>query len=225
MRTTASADGHATATALWAEFVAPVRAFVGRRAPAGVDVDDVVQEIFLRVLRHLPATEAVERLDAWIFTIARTALIDAQRAHRRHVGRSTEVEPDALASDGTGDDDLAMVRELAPCLAPFVARLDEPYRSALELTSLQGLTQQEAARRAGISVSGMKSRVQRARARLREMMLRCCDLELDARGGITDYLVRDPAICGPAGATPTCETGPCGNQEGRSEPARVLRPN
>lgn len=226
MTTASSQAGPAAATELWAEFVAPVRAFVRRRAPAGVDVEDVVQEIFLRVLRHLPATETVERLDAWIFRIARTALIDAQRAHRRHVGRSTDVEPDAMASGGDDHDDLAAVRELAPCLTPFVARLDEPYRSALELTSLQGMTQQEAAQQAGISISGMKSRVQRARIKLREMMLRCCELDLDAHGMITDYLVRDPAACGshPAGEAPTCGTAPCGSGAVRDGRSRSLRP-
>lgn len=207
--------GHDGASALWAEFVAPVRAFVRRRAPTGVEVEDVVQEIFLRVLRHLPATATVERLDAWIFRIARTALIDAQRANRRHAGRASDVEPDGLASrDGT--DDLAAIRELAPCLIPFVAQLDEPYRSALRLTSLQGLTQQEAAQQAGISVSGMKSRVQRAREKLRAMMLRCCDLELDTRGAVTDYSVRDPSVCGavPANAAGGRGPAPCAAPDG-----------
>lgn len=200
---------HAAATALWDEFVVPVRAFVRRRAPAGVDPEDVVQEVFLRVLRHLAAVPAVERLDAWIFRITRTALIDAQRAHRRRVDRATEVDPDRLAGDP--HDDMAAVRELAPCLAPFIAKLAEPYRGALELTTIQGLTQQEAAQRAGVSLSGMKSRVQRARGQLRAMMLRCCHLELDTRGVVTDYAVRDPTVCGadPAGGPTKCGTGPC----------------
>lgn len=208
-----SATDRAAATALWAEFAAPIRAFVRRRAPLGVDPEDVLQEIFLRLVRHLPTVAEVERVDSWIFRIARTALIDAQRAQRRRDGRASSVEPDAL----TGADDDAeaptAVRELAPCLAPFLARLDEPYRSALDLTGPQGFTQQEAARIAGISTSGMKSRVQRARTQLRAMMLRCCEVDLDSRGAVIDYVVRDTSVCGPhpAAADAACGTAPCGD--------------
>jgi len=197
------------AQVLWAEFVAPLRAFVGRRVPPGVDPEDVVQEIFLRVLRHLPTVSAVERVDAWIFRIARTALIDAQRGQRRRDGRASGVEPDALPDLHDGGADSSPVDELAPCLAPFVARLDEPYRSALEVTGLQGVSQQEAAARAGISLSGMKSRVQRGRTKLRAMMLRCCELELDTRGAVIDYVVRDTSVCGPASSSSATSAGPC----------------
>lgn len=191
-----NAPDRTTATALWAEFAAPIRAFVGRRVPPGVDPEDVLQEIFLRVLRHLPTVAMVERADSWIFRIARTALIDAQRAQRRRDGRASGVDPDALAQPDDSAAEPTAMRELAPCLTPFVERLDEPYRSALEMTGVQGFTQQEAARMAGISVSGMKSRVQRARTKLRSMMLRCCEVELDTRGIVIDYVVRDTTVCG-----------------------------
>lgn len=220
------APGPVTAAAIWEEFVAPVRAFVRRRVPAGVDPEDVVQEIFLRVLRHLPTTAQVERLDAWVFRIARTALVDAQRAHRRRSGRLAHLDPESLVGESAGDDDRAGMRELAQCLVPFVTRLDQPYRSALDLTVVQGLTQYDAARVAGISVSGMKSRVQRARVQLRAMMLRCCDLDLDTRGVVTDYIVRDPSVCGaaPPDGAAGCGTAPCGAPDRPTGTRPELRP-
>ena len=112
------------------------------------------------------------------------------------------------------------MRELAPCLTPFVARLDEPYRSALELTDVQGFTQHEAARIAGISFSGMKSRVQRGRTRLRAMMVRCCEVELDTRGVVIDYVVRDTSVCGqkPAAADSSYGTRSCDDPTTRPQP-------
>jgi RNA polymerase sigma-70 factor (ECF subfamily) len=198
-------------TALWSEFAAPIREFVRRRVSPGVDPEDVVQDIFLRVLRHLPTVSAVERADAWIFRIARTALIDAQRAQRRRDGRASGMDPDAMSIDDNTDLESNAMSELAPCLAPFVARLDEPYRSALEMTGLRGLTQQEAAQMSGVSISGMKSRVQRARTQLRAMMLRCCEVELDTRGSVVDYVVRDTTVCGaePAVTGVSCDTPSC----------------
>lgn len=187
--------GAPTDVALWEEFATPLRAFVRRRVPESIDPNDVVQEIFLRILRHLPSLGEVERLDAWIFQVARTAVADALRAHGRRQARTVNLDADTL--EGPAEESSAALGELTPCLVPFVRRLEEPYRSALELTTLGGLTQQQAAVQAGISLSGMKSRVQRARAQVRELMGVCCALEYDSRGGVMDYEVRDPSVCGP----------------------------
>jgi RNA polymerase sigma-70 factor (ECF subfamily) len=81
--------------------------------------------------------------------------------------------------------------ELASYIALFVVMLPSPYREALTLTELEGLTQREAAERLGISVSGMKSRVQRGRLLLRELLEGCCDIALDARGHVMSYEPRE----------------------------------
>lgn len=190
--------------ALWEEFSAPVRAFVRRRVPPDLDVEDVVQDVFLRLLRHLDTLGDVERLDAWVFQVARSAVTDALRAHRRRALRYGAVEPDDLA-DASAADAPDATFELTPCLTPFVRQLAPPYREALEMTALGGLTQQEAARSAGISLSGMKSRVQRAREQLRGEFLRCCAVQLDARGGIMDVEPRPDTNCAPAASFHTIQ--------------------
>jgi RNA polymerase sigma-70 factor, ECF subfamily len=179
---------------MWAEFAGRLRAFVARRVPAGIEPDDVVQEVFVRVVRHLPSLRDAERIEAWLFQIARNTLWDAMRARQRMDKRTDALEADVPAEADT-EDVRAAEAELAPCLMPMVARLAEPYRSAIELTSVQGLSQAEAATRAGVSVSGMKSRVQRARDQLKEMLLRCCEVDVDRRRGVADYHVRESAPC------------------------------
>lgn len=89
--------------------------------------------------------------------------------------------------------------ELTECVAFFVARLPSPYREAITLTELQGMSQREAAEMLGVSLSGVKSRVQRGRQRIRRMFEECCEMSLDARGRVTDCAPRDlrevPADC------------------------------
>src|SRR5215217_1343642 len=75
--------------------------------------------------------------------------------------------------------------EIASCLAPMVERLSEPYREAIRLTDLGARTQTEAAAQLGLSVPGMKARVQRGRTHLRDLLRGCCRIELDRRGQIT----------------------------------------
>jgi RNA polymerase sigma-70 factor (ECF subfamily) len=192
-------DGGAAAK-LWTEFAAPLRAFLARRAP-DVDVGDVLQDVFLRIHHHLPDLRETERIDAWIFRIARNALADSMRARARRGALTDPAAADEAAAND-GDELRAAEKELLPCLAPMIARLEDPYRAAIELTELGGLTQAEAAKRAGLSVSGMKSRVQRGREQLKTMLLACCQIENDGRGGIVDYEIRDAGAsacnaCGP----------------------------
>jgi RNA polymerase sigma-70 factor (ECF subfamily) len=58
------------------------------------------------------------------------------------------------------------------------------------------LTQAEAARHVGVSLSGMKSRVQRGREQLRQMLVRCCEIDVDVRGGVSDFHLRSADACG-----------------------------
>src|SRR2546427_4921488 len=99
------------------------------------------------------------------------------------------------------DDDV--VSEQLPCIRAMVRNLPELDRQALVLTEYQGLTQKEMAERLGLSFSGAKSRVQRAREKLKQQLLECCHFELDRRGHIIDYQAR----------CHSCETAACCSDE------------
>jgi RNA polymerase sigma-70 factor (ECF subfamily) len=92
-------------------------------------------------------------------------------------------EPDSEAAD------------LSLCVRRFVGQLTPEYRDALMLTEWQGLTQEEAAKKLGLSVSGAKSRVQRARHQLKELLLDCCRFEMDRRGNVLETYPRRKPQC------------------------------
>lgn len=210
------ASGKSSDTSLmWAEFAGRLRGFLARRVPPGIEADDVLQEVFLRVMRHLPSLRETDRLEAWLFQIARNTLHDAMRTRQRRERRTDALEID-LPAGVEIEDERAAEAELAPCLTPMIARLGNPYRQAIELTSVHGLTQAEAAKRVGVSVSGMKSRVQRARGQLKAMLLRCCEIDVDQRRGVSDFHLRDAAACGTSSdslpSSSGCGVGPCSSR-------------
>jgi RNA polymerase sigma-70 factor (ECF subfamily) len=183
-----------------AELHARLRAFVGRRINDPHTADDVAQEVLLRLHRNLGELRADDRLDAFAYRIARNAVIDHYRS--RAGDKEASRPPEDLAAridarDPSGDESVTDNgrRELARCLEPIVRRLPEPYREALALTDLGDLTQAEAAEQAGVSVPGMKSRVQRGRAQLREELTKCCHVALDSRQGISDVERTGPCAC------------------------------
>jgi len=183
------------APAPWQAVVDRLRPFIARRVPAA-DVEDVIQEVFLRVQRGLTGLRDDQRFDAWLFQVARSAVAEHGRARARHP--LAAAEPAEPVAEPVAEDDREVSRALSGCVASWVARLPSPYREAVTLVELQGLTAAEAAELSGISVSGMKSRVQRGRARMREMAEDCCEISLDARGKVIDVQLRDVSRRRPA---------------------------
>jgi RNA polymerase sigma-70 factor, ECF subfamily len=182
----------------WREVEARLRPYVARRIASQADVDDVLQEIFVRMHRGLAALADAERFGPWVYRVAASAIGDHLRVRARHPLASGGFEKDATASD-VGEPGDNLESELAECVALFVARLPSPYREAITLTELQGLTHKDAAEMLGISLSGMKSRVQRGRERIRRMFEECCEMTIDCRGHVTECVPRRiadvPADC------------------------------
>jgi len=175
--------------ALWREFQERLRAFVSRRVKRPADVEDILQEVFVRIHRKLETVQQRDSLPAWVFQITRNAIADHYRRLSRVKAEGMEKSFEPAAPLETEDP----LREISKCVEPMVAALADHYREALVLTDLQGMTQQEAAVKIGLSLSGTKSRVQRARRQLKKMLLECCRVELDRRGRIVDYSLRDPS--------------------------------
>lgn len=172
----------------WRDLQAKLRPFVARRVRSEADVDDVVQDVFVRMQRGLPELRDEDRFGPWVYQVARSAIVDHQRVAAKHrVVDGSALEEAPLEVE---EDDRAVLEELASYVAPFVAMLPSPYREALTLTELEGLTQRQAAGLLGVSATAMKSRVQRGRVLLRKALEDCCHIALDARGRVVACVPR-----------------------------------
>jgi len=183
----------------WAETIERLQSFVGSRVGDRELAADITQDVIVRSI----ASGALDRVDnpyAWLYRSARNAVIDHYRTRRVHAALpEADQWPDP---DLPGNEPNEATRELARCLEPLLAELPDAARDALTRVDLNGATHQEAADELGISVSGMKSRVQRARRQLRELLTGCCEVDLDRAGAVVDYRSVD-AECG-------CGSKPCG---------------
>jgi RNA polymerase sigma-70 factor (ECF subfamily) len=178
---------------LWRDLHDRLVSYVSRRATSVQETEDIVQDVFLRMHLAMGASAPIDRLDAWMFRVARNAVIDQHR-RRRPIGHVDDEAAPAVPERPAAEEQR---NELAGCLLPFVTKLPEPYADAVRWVDVEGLTQVEAARRAGISVPGMKSRVQRGRTKLRELLDACCRFELDVRGRVVDYEAKSRCGCTP----------------------------
>jgi RNA polymerase sigma-70 factor (ECF subfamily) len=182
---------------LSAEFLKRLHAFVRGWVRTDADADDVVQDVLTKLVQHgAPAPASVH---AWLFTVARHVLIDRSRTRRPLVGLPA-VDLAEEPSEPSGE----VSRELARCLEPMMAALSDDDRLVLTRIDLRGESQVELARELSISNSGIKSRVQRARKRLRAVLENCCSVEQDRRGNPIDYEKRSRSNCACSGTNSAC---------------------
>ena len=186
--------------ASWDEMLDRLRTFVAVRVGDPELAADITHDVVVRSI----ASGDLDRVDnpvAWLYRSARNAVIDHYRTRRVH---DTFDGDDAWPDPGPlGNEPNDATQELARCLQPMIGELPQTAREALTRVDLDGQTHQQAAAQLGLSVSGMKSRVQRARRQLRDLLQQCCTVGLDRTGAVTSYHPARPTRCG-CGATPSC---------------------
>jgi RNA polymerase sigma-70 factor, ECF subfamily len=201
-----------TTEEIWEAFHAPLQQFIRRRVPDDPTAEDLLQEVFLKIHQHISGLKDARQLESWLYTLTRNIIIDYYRSQRQTL--TLDDAQDLALPEHLPDDDI--VSELLPCVRAMVYNLPAQDRQALVLTEYHGLTQKEFGDRLGLSFSGAKSRVQRARERLKQQLLDCCHFELDRRGHILDYQSRR-AEC----VESACSTH---NETAAEAPTMLLRP-
>ena len=185
----------------WRPFVEGLRAFVARRVPSA-QADDVLQDTLLRLHEAAPSLRDADRAEAWVFTIARRTIADFYREReRRPVDGSIET-PETIADDDTAPPEHVgsshgahdVHEEVLSWLRPMAEELPDMYRRPLIMADFEGFTQQAVADELGLSLSGAKSRVQRARVRLREHLEQCCEVEFGPSGEAVAFQRRTPNV-------------------------------
>jgi RNA polymerase sigma-70 factor, ECF subfamily len=165
----------------WREHRERLYRFVLHRVHDAAEAEDIVHDVLLRAYNRRATLRDVGSFEPWLYQVTRNAIIDHYRARR-----PTEPLPDNLP-EADSDDAHTARAELSRCIQPFVAALPVRYRDAVQLSEIHGLTQQATADALGLTLSGAKSRVQRARRMLADMMLECCRVEFDSAGAIMSY--------------------------------------
>lgn len=174
-----------TTEQVWEVFQPRLKQFISKRIAGEESAEDVLQEVFLKIHTRIGTLRNEEKLESWIYQIARNTITDFYREHRATLELA---EAALLPEEPLMDDDV--VKELIPCVKAMVDNLPDDYRQALILTEYEGMTQRAMAERLNLSFSGAKSRVQRGREKLKAMLLDCCHFEFDRLGKVIDYQPR-----------------------------------
>lgn len=166
----------------WKQHAAELRSWLRHRLAQPQDVDDMLQDLFMKALRQGNKFCSIQNARAWLFEVARNALADRLKLRRDMVDL-----PDDLMAAG---DEPETVNALTACLPRVLSELSDVDREAIALCDLEGMSQADYAAHAGLHLSAAKSRLQRARQRLRDRMTIACQVRFDGTGHVEDFVPR-----------------------------------
>lgn len=168
---------------IWNVYHEPLQRFIRYRVPNPSEAEDLLQTVFVKINTQLGKLKNADKMESWIYRIARTTIADYYRALKRLEKLELSVPSPA---EHEADN---FTLEASQCIRETMRRLPAKYAEALELSEFQGLSQKEISERLGLSYSGTKSRIQRGRQQLKGLLLGCCHIESDRYGNIVDFRI------------------------------------
>ncbi len=171
---------------LWRELRNALLRFTRARVGSRELAEDIVHDVFAKIMQRIGDLKDEERLQPWAFRIARNAIADHYRK-----SKPSESLDERIESKGASSQETNYNQEVAAWLPRFLEELPEADRKLLEKVELQGLAQKELAQQLGIPYSSLKSKVQRARLKLKGLLEDCCRIDFDGHGNVVDYRSQD----------------------------------
>ena len=174
---------------LWSEFGRQLKTFIHHQVKDESATDDILQEVFIKIHSNINSLNDQSKVRSWIYQISRNQIIDY---FRRHQSASLPVESIQNLEDETPDD---FMQKAIEDMIEMMAELPAEYCQALCMTEIDGMNQKAYAEKVGISYSGAKSRVQRARKMLKDMLMNCCHYQFDVYGTVVEILPKNCCCC------------------------------
>lgn len=173
--------------AIYNQFHQSLLAYVRSKIRCKEDAEDILQNVFIKIANHVNSVSEKEKLNSWVFTVARNAIIDHYRV--RASKKSTPL--DERAAEYLVEDAMPnSTKGLEHCLHSMIDLLPEEYKSIIIDSELNEVKQKDLAAKYSMPYPSMRSRVQRGRERLKQLLYNCCHIETDARGYILSAQVK-----------------------------------
>jgi RNA polymerase sigma-70 factor, ECF subfamily len=176
-------------TAIHKDFGAQIHKIICNKVGHLDDCHDIMQEVYLKIMLNINKIEQANNMAGYLVTLSNNAVIDHYRKAKPVT--YTDIIDELSVNDDTIKNQSLQLADC--CLRPMIESLPGIYRDALIVTELEGMKLKDYAQKAGISLSNAKARVQRAKVKLKDIIMQCCNYDFDKYGNIIDC--KETACC------------------------------
>lgn len=166
-----------TTEQIWTDFKDELLGFIKSRINDIETSEDLLQDVFIKIHKNLNSLNESTNLASWIYRVTRNTIIDYYRKKKVLVYKDTIEErfPEELPKSD---------KDFTKCLNVFMKQLPDKDQDVLSKVTYGEVSQKEYAEQMNQSYSAVKSRVQRAREKLKEQFVTCCEVESDKYGNV-----------------------------------------
>lgn len=172
-----------TVAPVFLEYEKELLGFIRKRIGDAETSKDILSDILMKVYDHCEKVPEVRNVRAWLYRITKNAIAEYFRKNQKF----SSIENASETSQEWEND---LEQQIAKCIRPLIGLLPQMYGQPLIKSDLEGIPQQQIADEMGLSLSALKSRVQRGREKLRLQLNECCIIELDQMGKVMDFQVK-----------------------------------
>ena len=166
-------------TKAWLSYEKELRAFIYTRIKEPQLAEDLLQDVFIKALAEGSRFCDLENTRAWLFRVLKNRLIDYQRTAKIY-----DDVPEHLAAEHKEE---AAITNLAVCLPVALNKMQSDDADIIQQCDLEGMTQADYAKHKQLSLSASKSRLQRARKRLKTELQNTCNIRFDEQGNVSSF--------------------------------------
>lgn len=165
---------------IWTDLYQELKKFISGKVKDIHATEDILQNVFLKIQLNIHTLTDCTKLTAWVYQITRNTITD----HYRKTNLEVQLDGFDLAEQ---DNEEPLYHSLSNCINQKINKLSDKYKQAILLTYLNAYSQLELAEKLNISYSGAKTRVQRGRENLKDLILDCPNVETDNKGHLIAY--------------------------------------
>lgn len=176
---------------VWNKFRSELLHFIKARVNDPYEAEDVLQEVFIKMYKGVEQLDDEAKLKSWLYKITNNTIIDYYRKRK-----PSEVQIEKIESELINEEEHTnMNDEISTCMNLLLQKLPDKYKEPLAMYEFKGMKHREISKKLNISLSGSKTRIQRAREKLREVLIECCEIESDVYGNIVEYEQKESYQC------------------------------
>jgi RNA polymerase sigma-70 factor (ECF subfamily) len=169
---------------IYQQYSTHLLAFIRQQIKDESTAEDILQEVFLKAMESCLRDTEIRNLKSWLFFVARNTIVDYFRLQNKIIQEEDYINLNHMNSP-------VFQQILSEDISDMINLLPDEYGLPLKLSDIDGIPQKEIAERLNISLPGAKSRIQRARKKLKDLFFECCDMEFDAQGNIVSCEIKN----------------------------------
>jgi RNA polymerase sigma-70 factor, ECF subfamily len=165
---------------IWIDLHQELKKFIFGKVKDLNTSEDILQDVFVKIHLNIHTLSDWSKLTSWVYQITRNTIADYFRKTHLMVQLEGVDFPEQ-------DSKEPLYRALSQCINQKINNLPPTYKQAIVLTYMNDFAQKTVAEKLDLSYSGVKTRVQRGREKLKDLILECPNIETDDKGNLLGY--------------------------------------